>query len=203
MRIHRCLAFLLLVPALAFADGGRRLTFNAHAATARDLAIVQKLEASWGQRLGDGDYWYDDRSGAAGMWGGPAMAVLPAGLGLGGALPANASGGGTGVFVNGRELHPIDLQRLQALVGPVPRGRYWVDAQGNAGPEGGPAIVNLYQRAGSAGAGPRAPDGPCGGHMGPYVTYHRAYEVADYCRSLGHTSGQAYHNGDGYYIDVR
>lgn len=203
MTMRRCVALLLLLPALAFADGGRHLTFNRHAATARDLAIVQKLEESWGQRLADGDYWYDDKSGASGMWGGPALAVLPAGLGLGGVLPANASGGGTGVFVNGREIHPIDLQRLQALVGPVPRGRYWVDARGNAGPEGGPATINLYQRAGNAGAGPRPPDGACGGHMGPYVTYRRAYEVADTCRSLGHSAGQAYHNGDGYYIDIR
>jgi hypothetical protein len=27
--------------------------------------------------------------------------------------------------------------------GVVYPGRYWVDAQGNAGPEGGPALVNL------------------------------------------------------------
>src|SRR5215470_3159647 len=195
--------FLILVPAVASAEAGRRLTFNGRPATARDLAVVQKLEASWGQRLNDGDYWYDNRSGAAGTWGGPATAILPAGLGLGGALPANASGGGTGVFVNGRELHPIDLERLQALVGPVPRGRYWVDAQGNAGPEGKPATINLVRAAGQQGNGPRPPDGQCGGHMGPYVTYHRAYEVADFCRAQGHSVGQAYHNGDGYYIDVR
>jgi hypothetical protein len=126
-------------------------------------------------------------------------AYLPAGPGLGGPVP-----GGTGVFVNGRELPPPDVQRLAALVGPIPPGRYWIDAQGNAGPEGGPATVNLAQLASrQGGGGPRPPDGPCGGHMGPYPTIHRGNEVAESCRAQGHWAGQTYHNGDGYYIDVR
>jgi hypothetical protein len=29
--------------------------------------------------------------------------------------------------------------------GPIPTGRYWLDARGNAGSEGGPAAVNLFQ----------------------------------------------------------
>ena len=39
------------------------------------------------------------------------------------------------------------MQGLQQLVGPVQPGRYWVDAQGNAGLEGGPVLVNLFQLA--------------------------------------------------------
>jgi hypothetical protein len=197
-------ALMLAGTALA-APPARHVTFNGRPATALDLTILKQLEARWGQPLADGDYWYDNRSGAAGTWGGPAMAFLPAGLGLGGDLPANASGGGTGVFVNGRELHPLDLQRLMALVGPIQGGRYWVDAQGNAGPEGRPAVVNLVQlanRQGGVAPGGRPGDG-CAGHMGPYVTIRRGNEVASSCRALGHTVGQTYHNGDGYYIDVQ
>ena len=101
------------------------------------------MEAHYGVRLPDNDYWYDNRSGAAGFWKGPAVAGLPAGLGLGGPMPANCSGGTTGVFVNGRELHQVDVAGLSQL-GPVYRGRYWVDANGTFGLENGPAHGNLF-----------------------------------------------------------
>ena len=135
----------------------RRITFNAVVASQRDLATLDRLEQAWGGRLPSGDYWYDDTSGAAGRWGGPAVGILPAGLALGGPLPANASGGGdgsvTGVFINGRELHPFDVQRLQALVDQVYQGRRFVDGQGNFGVEGGAVMGNLYQLAQQRGAG--------------------------------------------------
>ena len=44
------------------------------------------------------------------------------------------------MFVNGRELHPIDVQGL----GQVRRGRWWWDAAGNVGTEGGPMVFNFY-----------------------------------------------------------
>jgi hypothetical protein len=131
----------------------RHLTFNGHPASARDLATVALLEQGWHQQLPDGDYWYDTVSGAAGRWGGPVAAILPAGLGIGGRLPANASGGTTGTFINGRELHWLDVQQLIAIFGRVQRGRFWVDANGNAGYEGGPAFVNLYSAARQARGG--------------------------------------------------
>src|SRR5689334_5563418 len=127
----------------------RRITFNARVATARDLAAIDPLEQRWGGRLPSGDYWYDNDSGAAGRWGGPTLGILPPGLQLGGPMPANASGGGdgsvTGVFINGRELHPQDVQKLEALVGTVYQGRWFVDASGNFGIEGGLVLGNLYQ----------------------------------------------------------
>jgi len=142
------------------AFAGRRITINRRPLTKEDAKILQQLEAQSGQRTPDGDYWYDAKSGAAGKWGGPTSAVLPAGLSLGGPLAANASGGGTRVFINGREIHPMDLRNLQQLLGrPVLPGRYWVDAQGNGGVEGGPPIVNLYaaarQQAGGGSGGNR------------------------------------------------
>lgn len=129
----------------------RYFTFNARAATPTDLQILAQIEAMYGMQAPAGDYWYDSMSGAAGRWGGPALGFLPAGMQLGGQLPANASGGGngnvTGVFVNGRELHPVDVQVLMAIYGQVYRGRFWVDGQGNAGQEGGPVLFNLVQLA--------------------------------------------------------
>ena len=176
----------------------RTIRFNGRVATESDLQIIAQLEAQAGTPLADGDYWYDNASGLAGIWGGPATISLAAGLNLGGPLPAEASGGGTGVFVNGRELHAEDVRRLGGSVRP---GRYWLDGQGNVGFEGGPAIGNVL--AARQQQQNRPPDGTCGGHMGPFATIRRGNEVAAYCRSVGHTVGQTYHNGDGYYIDVQ
>ena len=67
-------------------------------------------------------------------------------------MPPNCSGGGTGVFVNGRELHPMDVTALQRII-PVVPGRFWLDARGNGGPEGGAATFNLIALAQQAGAG--------------------------------------------------
>ena len=102
----------------------------------------QTLERAYGVPIQPGRYWYDAVSGAWGIEGGPAAGQLLAGLKLGGPLRSDASGGGTGVFVNGRELHPIDVARLQRCV-PVTPGRYWVLASGVGGAEGGPPQFNL------------------------------------------------------------
>ena len=48
------------------------------------------------------------------------------------------------MFVNRRELHPIDVQRLLPLI-PVRPGHYWWDAGGNVGLEGGPPLFNINQ----------------------------------------------------------
>ena len=120
----------------------RNVRFNGRTLTAQQMAYVEALERQAGVRIPDNDYWYDNRSGAAGIWNGPTLAALPPGLGLGGPMPANCSGGGTRVFVNGRELHPVDVARLMQL-GPVLPGRYWVDGNGNFGYEGGPPLGNL------------------------------------------------------------
>ena len=100
------------------------------------------------QRLGSpllpGRFWYDARAGLWGREGGPGIGRLPAGLPVPAPMPADASGRGTGVFTNGRELHPLEVATLRALYGRVIPGRYWLDAQGRAGFEGGPAAWNLY-----------------------------------------------------------
>lgn len=125
---------------------GRRVTINGGAP---NVPVLLALEARCRTRLNDGDYWYDPVSGACGLWGGPTSGFLPPGLGLGGQLPANASGGNTGVFLNNRELPLMDLLNLnQVLVlvnSRLPAGRWTLDHNGNLGPEGGVALVNLMQ----------------------------------------------------------
>lgn len=100
-----------------------------------------------------GDYWYDPYSGLWGAAGGPSTGQILPGLELGGSLRADASGGGTGVFVNGRELHPLEVQRLMQIYGSVTPGRYWMNAQLVGGFEGGPASFDLRAATAAAGGG--------------------------------------------------
>ena len=147
-------------PALAIETAAateRRINFNGGPLDGQGLRVLEQLEAYARVRLPDGDYWYDHMSGVAGRWGGPAAILLMPGLPLGGRLPANASGGGngrlTGVFVNGRELHPYDVRALMAMYGQVWPGRWWVNGRGDFGFEGGPPIGNLRQAAAQARGG--------------------------------------------------
>lgn len=155
-RLLLCATVLLALTAgagVAMAQSAtRHIEINGRKATAKDLATIAEIERATGQPARDGKYWYDRKTGALGVWGGPTVTFLAPNLPLGGPLPANASGGGdgslTGVFINGRELHPADVQALAGMLGtPIVPGRWWVDARGNAGQEGGPAIMNLVQLA--------------------------------------------------------
>lgn len=97
----------------------------------------QGLERMFG-RIQPGSYWYDAMTGAWGPEGGPAAGWIAAGLPLPGPMPADASGGGsgrlTGVFINGRELHPTDVAALRQRLGRQPwPGRWWADASGRFG----------------------------------------------------------------------
>jgi hypothetical protein len=108
-----------------------------------DASQLTTLQRQYRLQFVSGDYWYDRRCGAWGVVGAPASGVVAAGIPMGGELRADASRGNSGVFVNGRELTMLEVAYLQQL-GPVQRGRAWLDAMGNFGPEGGPAIGNLY-----------------------------------------------------------
>ena len=129
---------------------------------------VQILEYVYGP-IQSGAYWYDPVSGLWGQRGGPAQGQIDPWLPLGGSLRADASGGNTRVFINGRELHPVDVQRLQQTFGVVPLGRYWMNADGLGGPEGRSATFNLgassaggNSTAGSGGGIDRGPGGTWG-----------------------------------------
>ena len=123
----------------------------------------------------DGSYWYDPMSGLWGVVGGPALGQMPPEMQLGGALAPDASGGQTGIFVNGRELHMTEAVYLQQLFGYVIPGRYWMNAMGIGGFEGGPATFSLAAAAQQAGGsytrrgpfGSMGSDGQCSYYMTP------------------------------------
>jgi hypothetical protein len=142
-----------LLAQLAIAGGGRAVIINGQPLDVRTLAA---LEMAYRLAIANGSCWYDAVSGLWGRAGGPSAGMIQAGLRLGGALRESASNGNAGVIVNGRRLPWGELQALQGLVGYVRPGRYWLDRAGNAGYEGGPALVNLaaaWRQSQSGGAG--------------------------------------------------
>jgi len=129
----------------------RDVEINGARLDARSAQTLARLESIGGVRLPDGRYWYDTVSGAFGEWGHPAAALIGAGHDLGPPLPANASSGTSGVYINGRRLQHAEVQVLSAMIRyPWQPGRYFVDAQGNAGLEGGPVLINLAAAAQAA-----------------------------------------------------
>ncbi|CAI5520429.1 unnamed protein product [Closterium sp. Naga37s-1] len=67
------------------------------------------------QRAGNihpGNYWYDQVAGFWGEMGGPCLGIIPPGIEFGTPIPVDCAGGATRVYVNGRELHKKDLDRL-------------------------------------------------------------------------------------------
>jgi len=115
-----------------------------------DQQTLQALESQNQLPIADGRYWYDRYSGAWGVENGPTAGLVIAGLQLPGPMPADISGGGTGIFINGREIHPLDQQALYQLFGVTYQGNFWMDAQGYIGYLGGPAIANVLQAARAA-----------------------------------------------------
>ncbi len=127
----------------ASSAGARPVVVNG---TRLDDYILSAHERQYRTHIPNGRYWYDAFCGAWVNEGGPMRGLTLAGLNLGGPLRADASRGRTGVFINGRQLHKLDVMALKQL-GPVLPGRYWVDAWGSVGYEGGPALFNLIQVA--------------------------------------------------------
>lgn len=117
------------------------IVINRVALTADEIRAV---EQQYSVRLQAGHYWYDRACGAWGIEGGPVTGYVMPGLALGEALLPDASGGGTGVFVNSRELHLQDVATLQQFMTVQP-GRYAIDAYWNCGFEGWPPLFNLAQ----------------------------------------------------------
>ena len=121
-------------------SGNSNVFINGKALTRQQVA---GFEQQYRTKLIAGRFWYDDKCGAWGMEGGPTLGFILPSLPLPGPMPANVSGGGTGIFINGREIHPIDRQVLVGMFGTAIPGRYWLDGYGNLGVEGGGFLVNL------------------------------------------------------------
>jgi hypothetical protein len=143
-----------LVEAQQAGASQRHIYINGKHLSGRELALIEQMEnaAGNGQRLPDGSYWYDARSGAWGVEGHEAIGIMMPQLPLGGELSPRASNGNTGVFVNGRELNFADVQTLGQCT-PVYRGRFWIDHRGFGGVEGGPAQFHLPSLCAQARAG--------------------------------------------------
>ena len=137
------LSLAALSDAAAEESASKKVVINGTQLLAKD---IQTLERSYGVPLQPGRYWYDKMSGLWGFAGQPTAGQIYPGLQLGGQLKANASNGKTGVFINGRELPIIEVQYLQQL-GTVYKGRYWMNAQGVGGIEGGPPVFDLAAAA--------------------------------------------------------
>ena len=134
------------------AQGGNAIYVNDTPFTEQHVRALQtRLGVPNAAPLPPGRYWYDDASGLWGLMGGPALGQILPGLELGGRLRADASGGFTTVFVNGRALHPLEVQYLHQLFGVVYPGRYWLNWQGVGGYEGGPPQFDLRAAAAAAG----------------------------------------------------
>ncbi len=114
-------------------------------------SLICALENQYQTRMVSGRYWYDKTSGALGCEGGPTVTFILPGLQLGGPLPADISGRGSDVFINGREIHTREMSILQDMLGNISRGEYWLDAVGNLGTIGSEAFANLAQIAASRG----------------------------------------------------
>jgi len=140
-----------------------RVVINGRALSAEDIANFEKLYRVKPQ---PGNYWYDTKSGLYGVVGQAAAGFMYPGHELG-PLSADASGGNTDVFINGRNQTVQEVQILSALARTqVQPARYWLDAQGNAGYEGNPIPVgNLFAAALAAqqGVGGAAGGGAGGG----------------------------------------
>src|SRR5215472_6056145 len=126
-------------PIIMASQTGRWIWFNSQRLS--DDAL-RGLDRICPRRLENGAYWYDRVSGAWGRQGSGPSGHFQAGLDLGGALQSDASGGTSGVFVNGRQLGFWELMRLRRITS-FPRGRYWLDARGNFGLDGAPPTGNL------------------------------------------------------------
>ncbi|MCA9838566.1 MAG: hypothetical protein KC422_16730 [Trueperaceae bacterium] len=147
------LSSLIILLGFTFAQSGsaRQVYINGEIISTED---VMALEAYYQVYIPDGAYWYDGISGLVGPQGGPAVGQIMPGLALGGQLSPNASGTGTGTFINGRELHWQEVQGLQQLLGRVDQGYFWMDAGGNIGYAGGGYLFNLFDVMRQASASP-------------------------------------------------
>jgi hypothetical protein len=130
---------------------------------------VRQLQRIYSVPIKPGRYWYDAFSGAWGWEGEPIAGQMAPGLKLGGPLRADASRGTSGIFINGRQITMSERAYLERTcqTRTVP-GRYWVNARGVGGFEGGPAWFDLSrcgQRQGSGGGSSTRtfcdPDGSC------------------------------------------
>lgn len=88
--------------------------------------LLKKAEKLAGP-IEPGDYWYDFRAGFWGVMGQPCLGIIsPYIEEFNHPMPASCAAGNTGVFVNGRELHQIDLDLLTSRGLSVMRNKKYI-----------------------------------------------------------------------------
>ena len=122
-----------------------------------DAQQIREIRTMYGVEPVPGRYWYDPMSGLFGLRGQPSAGFMFPGHDYG-PLSPDASGGRSGVFVNGRRLPAQEVMVFAAIWGThIQPARYWLDGMGNVGYQGVPMpIGNLYSQAartGGAGGG--------------------------------------------------
>lgn len=135
-----------------FVKSGNTITANADKTgtviinnSVLSIQQIQEIKTRYGVEPKPGNYWYDSVSGLYGVTGYPSYGFMYPGHNFG-TLSRNASAGNTGVIINGRELPQIEWAIWSYILGYyIQPGRYWFDAQGNAGYEGNSIpVVNLF-----------------------------------------------------------
>lgn len=144
----------------------RGIYVNGKPLSENEKKIVRLLEMAYQTPCPPGRYWYDPGTGMFGVEGEGMRATIHPNLPLGGPLKVNASAKGnstgTGTYINGRELHANEVRGLSACV-TVRKGRFWMDAYGNVGEEGGRNLGNLIAMCQQAAAARAATGGTSGG----------------------------------------
>jgi len=108
----------------------RNVTVNGVALSDHEIATFEFYTET---SIPDGKYWYDAQAGIWGEWHQPAKGWIQPNIPMTGTLAPDASAGNTRVFVNGRQLHMVDLQVLQANGVLLSPGQWWVDPTGAYG----------------------------------------------------------------------
>ena len=104
---------------------------------------IYAIQQIYGVSVDGRRFWYDSISGAWGYEGLPAAGKTLPNLQVTAPISAYASGGGTDVIVNGRILHPTEVQYLIQRFGSVTPGRYFLLPDGSYGFEDGPVLGKL------------------------------------------------------------
>ena len=132
---------LLAVLATAPVAAEEQIVVNAQPLSAEEVRQLQRI---YPVPMKPGRYWYDKASGAWGVEGDGIAGQMRPGLKLGGPLRAEASGGTSGIYFNGRQITVSERGYLERTCNMrAAPGRYWVNARGVGGAEGGPAKFNL------------------------------------------------------------
>jgi len=139
------------------ANAELRVIVNGRALTRMEAVMLQTL---YGAIPAPGRYWYDPVSGLYGVEGRGASGFVRANHAFA-PLQADASGGDTNIFLNGRQLNLAEATFWRAVLGEgFGQGRWWLSGTGLVGVEGNrtplanvaPTIAAIVQQTQSAGA---------------------------------------------------